>query len=330
MSSTPLLRTERKRSLLLPTLAGGALVAIGALSSQRHSSSRSPPELYNKKETYGKSYGQLAGDDAVQKSWPGATCARSDDDKWGWGEPKATADNSGTNCVYGDSWFCEEHYDRTDDGEMTKISDLLWYYCNSTCNSTDENRVSAYGSDAVLEGSSMLAGCAFDGLKNMPEVCRAANTSRFEPMRRAVRRLSNNVAPSLNNSNGTVVYINQTWAQAGCNSHAMCSECLVNATTGELDKYCEAFLAYYSFADAVTADNSVGTPLYSVELFWYNVHFWCQTDVLDAIADGTFVDKLRAGDIYSATQIRVAVNNSEELKWWGTTDVVTDDDDDDA
>ena len=81
MSSTPLLRTERKRSLLLPTLAGGALVAIGALSSQRHSSSRSPPELYNKKETYGKSYGQLAGDDAVQKSWPGATCARSDDDQ---------------------------------------------------------------------------------------------------------------------------------------------------------------------------------------------------------------------------------------------------------
>ena len=58
------------------------------------------------------------------------------------------------------------------------------------------------------------------------------------------------------------------------------------------------------------------------------MHFWCQTDVLDAIADGTFVDKLRAGDIYSATQIRVAVNNSEELKWWGTTDVVTDDDDD--
>ena len=92
MSSTPLLRTERKRSLLLPTLAGGALVAIGALSSQRHSSSRSPPELYNKKETYGKSYGQLAGDDMIQKSWPGLTCDRTDDDKWGWGEAKATAD----------------------------------------------------------------------------------------------------------------------------------------------------------------------------------------------------------------------------------------------
>ena len=46
------------------------------------------------------------------------------------------------------------------------------------------------------------------------------------------------------------------------------------------------------------------------------------------VVDDRRVDKLRAGDIYSATQIRVAVNNSEELKWWGTTDVVTDDDDD--
>ena len=127
-----------------------ALLSIGACAAARRVLAPClAAERYNKDEAYGKSYGQLAGDDMVQKSWAGLTCDRTDDDKWGWGEAKATADNSGTNCVYGDSWFCEEHYDRTDDGEMTKISDLLWYYCNSTCNSTDENRVSAYGSDAV-------------------------------------------------------------------------------------------------------------------------------------------------------------------------------------
>ena len=37
--------------------------------------------------------------------------------------------------------------------------------------------------------------------------------------------------------------------------------------------------------------------------------------------DGTFVAQVRDGAIRSASEVRVAVNNSEELKWWGTTSV---------
>ena len=36
---------------------------------------------------------------------------------------------------------------------MLSVSQLMWKYCNSTCNATDENLVSEEGDSAVLEGS---------------------------------------------------------------------------------------------------------------------------------------------------------------------------------
>ena len=283
---------------------------------------------------YGAKYGVLAGDDAVQAAWPGLTCARSDDDKWDWADARATADNSGTNCVFGDSWFCEKQYFKTDDGEMTVISDLLWHYCNSTCNATDEARVARDGSDAALEGTSSLALCAFEGVRNMREVCAVANSTRFRPYTRRLQQ-SHDVAPSVDDVNDTVVYINGTWGQKACNTHALCSTCLVNASTGELDPYCEAFVSYYAYTDRATRhdpESASDSPGYSAQLFWYNVHFWCRADVLGAIEDGTFVAQVRDGAIRSASEVRVAVNNSEELKWWGTTSVqsAAADDGDDA
>ena len=86
-------------------------------------------EAYSKKDVYGAKYGKLVGDDEVQKSWPGLTCDRTDDDKWDWGEPTGTADNSGTNCVYGDSWFCVQHFQTVNDTYgivMDSVSELLW------------------------------------------------------------------------------------------------------------------------------------------------------------------------------------------------------------
>ena len=230
-----------RRSVQVAVALALSLAGCVAVLSARASSVSATAELYNKDEAYGKSYGQLAGDDMVQKSWPGLTCDRTDDDKWGWGEAKATADNSGTNCVYGDSWFCEDHYTVSDAGVMSSVSQLMWKYCNSTCNATDENLVSEYGDSAVLEGSSMLAACAFDGLKNMEEVCHV-NNEHFVPFsdRRALgaadqqrvrmhesmgamplmlpgadgpRQLSNNYAPSVPTVNDTVIWINETYDQ---------------------------------------------------------------------------------------------------------------------
>ena len=70
----------------------------------------------------------------------------------------------------------------------------------------------------------------------------------------------------------------------------------------------------------------------SPPLLRYNVHFWCEDAVLDAIDAGTFVSQVRAGEIRAAGEVRVAVNNSEELRWWGTTSVrsAAEDDGDDA
>ena len=71
MSSTPLLRTERKRSLLLPTLAGGALVAIGALSSQRHSTPTSPAGMrttWHTRRSPDTVNGNVASSDAASSS----------------------------------------------------------------------------------------------------------------------------------------------------------------------------------------------------------------------------------------------------------------------
>lgn len=43
--------------------------------------------------------------------------------------------------------------------------------------------------------------------------------------------------------------------------------------------------------------------------------------ILDAIDGGSFVTKVRNGDINSTWEIRVAQNNLDELGYWGTTPV---------
>ena len=113
-------------------------------------------------------------------------------------------------------------------------------YCNTTCNWRDENRVQNNSTNASLIGTSELALCAFEGLKDMEGVCHAhgerfrwAATSnsttsgvlpswlrRVKEVPRYVvpqdeRRLTNN-PPSVDNVSGTVVYINQSYAQDAC------------------------------------------------------------------------------------------------------------------
>ena len=65
------------------------------------------------------------------------------------------------------------------------------------------------------------------------------------PAARAPRRLSYNAPPSVPTRNDTEVYINGTWEQDACNTHALCGVCLL--ADGTLDRYCEAYLFYYSF-----------------------------------------------------------------------------------
>ena len=134
-------------------------------------------ELYSKKEVYGPGYGSLLGDAALQKAWPGLTCDRSDDDKWGWAEDAmAQPLNSGTNCVYGDTKFCASHEIKYNgdtekyDGLMFKVSELMWNRCNASCNATDERHIATAGLDAKLVGGSSLAACQFQGIVDMQEV----------------------------------------------------------------------------------------------------------------------------------------------------------------
>ena len=151
-----------------------ACAALGVVAAIARSSllSSLPPEsedaeLYRKKLVYGPGYGALLGDDRVQKAWPGLTCERTDDDKWGWAEePMMQPLDSGTNCVWGDTWFCTnandtQKYDGTNKSYvlMTTVSQLMWNHCNASCNATDELRVHEYGTDAHLVGTSALNTC---------------------------------------------------------------------------------------------------------------------------------------------------------------------------
>ena len=239
--------------------------------------------LYSKKDVYGPDYGKLVGGygSAMQKAWPGLTCARSDDDKWGWGsEPMSQPLDSGTNCVEGDSWFCSLHYKKNPTtGFMTEVSQLMWNRCNSSCNATDEGLLANEGNNATLVGSSGLAACQFEGVMDMQEVCTGLPTAFVDFTRRRYlkavaeipekrrqlreqRRLSN-VAPSVPDRWMADILINQTYSNEACNTHGLCGTCY-NETTNEFDTYCEAFLLYYG-GTAATWKNG-----YSASLFWYN------------------------------------------------------------
>ena len=219
------------------------------------------------------SYGALVGDDLIQKNWGGLTCARTDDDKWGWGQDDISGETNNdtvTSCTWGDTQFCIEHYKKESDGTLSEMPDLLWQYCNSSCNGTDERRYDAYSSEATMEGSSLLFACAVGGIKKMRDVC-ADNkvwTEQYKTSRRAMavadpstthhfnrndwhlqhRVLKNyDNPPSVPNRESTYIYINGSnhtqYQQAGCNTHGLCGECV--ASNGTIDKYCEAFLQYY-------------------------------------------------------------------------------------
>ena len=293
-------------------------------------------ELYRAKEIYGPDYGTLLGGKGsdLQKAWPGLTCDRSDDDKWGWGaEPMQQPLDSGTNCVWGDTWFCTDHYHKSSSGLMSEISQLMWNKCNSTCNATDEGRVMANGVDAHLVGSSGLAACQFNGVKEMKSVCTgipskftAESQRRYLlavdeiPERRRLkaeqeRRLTN-VAPSVPDRYIADIMINQTYSQEACNTHGLCSTCVED---GEMNKYCEALMVYYGGRPALWAQG------YLADLFWYNVHFWCLTEVLDAIEDGSFQNKVLKGEIPTYDEIQTAFDNDGAVEYFGTWHIPTDD-----
>ena len=108
-------------------------------------------------------------------------------------------------------------------------------------------------------------------------------------------------------------------ARRRCNTHALCSVCV--HSNGTVDKYCQAFMTYYDFTDKWVADTWDRSHEYNVQLFWLNVHFWCNTTVLEAIRDDTFEAKLQAGTISNYMHIDVASDNLEEFEYWGTTKV---------
>ena len=298
----------------------------------------------------GSDYGSLVGDDLIQKNWGGLTCARTDDDKWGWGVDDNHGqynNNSVVNCVWGDTHFCTEHYNVTKEGIHNEMSDLLWQYCNTSCNVTDENAIEAQlvydTTEANMKGQSMLAACAFGGIKDMRQVCadNSAWTSQFAQNRRAMaiddpsttrhfgrndwhlqrRALSNwNRPPSVPYTEATYVYINGSgntqYVQSACNTHGLCGICV--SENGTINKYCEAFLQYYD-VNQLFKEEAKRDYTYDAENFWYNVHFWCNETILDAIEDGTFKEKLVYGHIQDSMQVEFANTNEQEIKLWGTT-----------
>ena len=365
-------RTSRVAGVVVAACATLGVVAAVARSSLRSPASTAPvAELYKKKEVYGPDYGTLLGDDLLQKAWPGLTCERSDDDKWGWAtDAMAQPLDSGTNCVYGDTDFCTRHFIKYDggterfDGLMKDVSMLMWNRCNATCNATDEQQLAIAGVDAHLKGTSGLAVCQFEGITEMQEVCTGVpekfkmySRHRYLEAKRNRRLMSNN-PPSVPYRNMTNILINQTYSQESCNTHAFCGVCV---TDGVVDRYCNAFLYYYSIKY---------TTFYNAALFWYsyvlsvclsvscsrrvarcqtfdsphsqaridsvtparfclrlryNVHFWCMDEVLDSIEDGTFIDKVESGEIPSNDEIETAWTNQQAISKYGTWHVPTDD-----
>jgi hypothetical protein len=317
--------------------------AVTAATSNSSPAAAEAAELYRKKLIYGPDYGDLLGgkNSALQKAWPGLTCDRTDDDKWGWAaDAMAQPLDSGTNCVWGDTWFCDEHYTKTSSGHMSLVSQLMWNRCNSSCNATDEGRVEANGVDAHLVGKSGLAACQFEGLSDMEEVCTGLpepfvkesvrrylsavkripenRRLRAEQLEDERRRLMNDLPPSVPHRNITNILINQSVSIDPCNTHAFCGAC-VDSDTQEVNKYCEANMLYYGHNKEIWAGG------YAPELFFYNVHFWCQTYVLDAIEDGTFMDKVEAGDIPSFSDIDTAYTNDEAVRLYGSWKIPDDD-----
>jgi hypothetical protein len=55
------------------------------------------------------------------------------------------------------------------------------------------------------------------------------------------------------------------------------------------------------------------------------VHFWCLTEVLDAIDNGTFITKVNDGEIPAFDEIQTAWDNDGAVKYFGTWHVPTDD-----
>ena len=267
--------------------AVGAFIATAAMlyvATSRSGRARTATLISDSKHApTSPGYGALVGDDNIQKNWPGLTCARTDDDKWGWGADLDQPDNRSTNCAFGDTWFC---LDMEKDMEKYHKRSRFWNQCNTTCNATDEMRVHEYGEDARLTGASYLAVCGWESIKSMRTTCGREFVPTFPSSG------SKNVAPSVTRVKDTIVYLNGTYAQDRCGTHAMCYVCV--GDDGSMDKSCEAVFNYYTFHDRYYANDH--ELLVASSLFWEDFDFWCTDDVLDAIDVGDFRDRLLAGD----------------------------------
>ena len=277
---------------------------------------------------YGAEYGVLAGDDAVQAAWPGLTCARSDDDKWDWADARATADNSGTNRVFGDSWFCEKQYFKTDDGEMTVISDLLWHYCNSTCNATDEGAGRARRQRRRAEGTQLAACARVRGRAEHARGVRGCQLTRFRPYTRRPRAVARRRAVGRRRT-ATVAYINGTGkAATRTRSCSTCPRQRVDGRARPVPRGVRELLRVHRPRDAARPESAGilrGTANCSGITCTSGAGPTCS-----AIEDGTFVAQVRDGAIRSASEVRVAVNNLEEPGGHDRSTAAADDGDDAA
>ena len=331
--------SARRRAMLLGSgIAGVLLIAATQVPSARLTGTTAlsipskngvGPMKYRKSQgKYPPSgiYGELLGDDQIQKNWPGLTCERSDDDKWEWGNSAVQKDQSGTNCLWGDTDYC---LDMMENPSWRK-NNVAWNMCNSTCNYTDVDLVSretrpnlARGPICVpcshpatlppsRPGASARARVQLENSYNMSNISlngvQLHGTSYLAVCEwEAIKKMpeicnggfvptvpsnsSNNNGPSVPDRNDTTIYINNTYQYAACNVHAMCYVCVDEDES--INKYCAAVLLHYDYRKRDYS--SLHSISAATSLFWDNTPYWCQAEVLEAIGTGHYKEKLEAG-----------------------------------
>ena len=186
--------SARRRAMLLGSgIAGVLLIAATQVPSARLTGTTAlsipskngvGPMKYRKSQgKYPPSgiYGELLGDDQIQKNWPGLTCERSDDDKWEWGNSAVQKDQSGTNCLWGDTDYC---LDMMENPSWRK-NNVAWNMCNSTCNYTDVDLVRR---GPYLERGPMSVSYSWRDSPSLPP-CRARPRSLLLPTAHSVGEL---------------------------------------------------------------------------------------------------------------------------------------------
>jgi len=224
------------------------------------------------------------GGDSIQANWPSLTCLSADDDGWDWTSPESVRQ-----CVEGDAYTCER---------FGSNSSAMWSYCESTCDHTLDHEIkealaegytSKTWTDVVNTSKTMswYVPCVWQGITNLRSVC----ASEFTPT--VPTEASNNLGEKVSHANESIIYFNETnhgmadWD--ACNVHAFCYMCTEG--DGTMNNYCGAILATYDSQHGTRTPSSVMSKPY------YNQDFWCNATVLDAIDDGTYIDKLAEGSI---------------------------------